>query len=114
MNLTKQADIKNIKAKTLRLTDLISYQKGSIVSREIINKKTGTVTVFAFDKGESLSEHTAPFDALVYIIDGEAKIFISGKPHLVKKDEIIIMPAGKPHALKASKRFKMLLIMIRS
>lgn len=114
MNFTKQADIKNIKAKALRLTDLISYQKDSIVSREIINKKTGTVTVFAFDKGEALSEHTAPFDALVYIIDGEAKIFISGKPHLVKKGEIIIMPAGKPHALKASKRFKMLLIMIKS
>ena len=114
MNLTRQADIKNIKAKALKLADLISYQKGSIVSREIINKKTGTVTVFAFDKGESLSEHTAPFDALVYILDGETKIFISGKPRLVKKDEIIIMPAGKPHALKASKRFKMLLIMIRS
>ena len=114
MNLKRKADIKNIKAKALKLADLISYQKGSIVSREIINKKTGTVTVFAFDKGESLSEHTAPFDALVYILDGETKIFISGKPHLVKKGEIIIMPAGKPHALKASKRFKMLLIMIRS
>jgi quercetin dioxygenase-like cupin family protein len=111
MNFTKQG---NIKAKTLKLADLISYQKGAVVSREIINKKTGTVTVFAFDKGEGLSEHTAPFDALVYILDGEAKIFISGKPHPVKKDEIIIMPANKPHALKAIERFKMLLVMVRS
>lgn len=114
MNFTKHANIKNIKAKALKLVDLTSYQKGSIVSREIINKKTGTVTVFAFDKGEGLSEHTAPFDAFVYILDGEAKIFISGTPHMVKKDEIIMMPANKPHALKAQKRFKMLLIMIRS
>ncbi len=111
MNFTKQT---NIKAKALKVADLISYQKGSIVSREIINKKTGTVTVFAFDKGEGLSEHTAPFDALVHILDGEARIFISGNPHLVKKDEIIIMPANKPHSLKALRRFKMLLTMIRS
>jgi quercetin dioxygenase-like cupin family protein len=111
MNSTKQG---NIKAKALKLADLISYQKGTVVSREIINKKTGTVTVFAFDKGEGLSEHTAPFDALVYILDGEAKIFISGKPHPVKKDDIIIMPANKPHALKAIERFKMLLVMVRS
>lgn len=98
----------------MNLADLASYQKGSIVSREIINKKTGTVTVFAFDKGEGLSEHTAPFDALVYILDGEARIFISGKPHLVKRNEMIIMPANKPHSLKAVKRFKMLLVMIKS
>lgn len=110
MNITKQA---NIKAKTLKLVHLVSYQRGSVVSREIINKKTGTVTVFAFDRGEGLSEHTAPFDALVYILDGEAKVIISGKPFKVKKDEIIIMPAHKPHALKAVKKFKMLLIMIR-
>jgi quercetin dioxygenase-like cupin family protein len=95
------------------LAELASYQKGSVVSLEIIKKKTGTVTVFAFDKGEGLSEHTAPFDALVYILDGEAKIYICGKPHLVKKGEMIILPAHKPHALKAVKRFKMLLIMIR-
>ncbi len=100
-------------AKTMNLSDLVPYQKGSIVSREIINKRTGTVTVFAFDKGEGLSEHTAPFDATVYLVDGEAKISISGKPHRVKKGEMIIMPAGKPHSLKAVKRFKMLLIMVR-
>ena len=111
MNFTKQG---NIKAKAFKSADLISYQSGSVVSREIINKKTGTVTVFAFDKGEGLSEHMAPYDALVSILDGEAKIFISGKQHLVKKDEIIIMPANKPHSLKAVKRFKMLLVMVRS
>ena len=111
MNFIKQG---NINAKALKLASLASYQKGTVVSRQIINKKTGTVTVFAFDKGEGLSEHTAPFDALLYILDGEAKIFISGKPHLVKKNEIIILPAGKPHSLKALKRFKMLLVMIRS
>lgn len=114
MNLIKYGYIKNIKANALKLADLTAYQKSSIVSREIINKKTGTVTVFAFDKGEGLSEHTAPFDALVYILDGEAKISISGKPHLAKKDEMIIMPANKPHSLKAAKKFKMLLIMIKS
>ncbi len=114
MNPIKHGNIKNIKAKALKLADLTSYQKNSIVSREIINKKTGTVTVLAFDKGEGLSEHTAPFDALVYILDGEVKIFIYGKPHLVKRDEIIIMPANKPHSLKAVKKFKMLLIMIKS
>ena len=114
MNFTKQDNIKNIKAKVLKLADLTSYQKGSVVSREIINKKTGTVTAFAFDKGEGLSEHMAPFDALVYILDGEAKIFISGKPHLVKEGEIIIMPANKPHSLKAIRKFKMLLVMIKN
>ncbi len=114
MNFTKQGKIENIKARVFKLIGTVSYQNGSIVSREVVNKKTGTVTVFAFDKGEGLSEHTAPFDALVYILDGEAKIFISGKPFLVKKNEMIIMPANKPHALKAVKKFKMLLILIRS
>ena len=103
-----------IKGRAVKLSELAVYQKGSIVSREVINKKSGTVSVFAFDKGEGLSEHTAPFDALVYILDGEANIYISGKKHLVKKEEMIIMPANKPHSLKAVKRFKMLLIMIRS
>jgi len=95
------------------LSNLIAYQPSSIVSKEIIKKDTGTVTLFAFAKGQGLSEHTVPFDALVYILDGEAKIFISGKPIKVKKNELLIMPAHKPHALKAIKRFKMLLIMIR-
>ncbi|HEX7534416.1 MAG TPA: cupin domain-containing protein [Syntrophales bacterium] len=96
------------------LHDLVSYQTGSIVSREILGRKTGTVTIFAFDEGQGLSEHTAPFDALVYILDGQVEISISGKPYRLKKGEMIIMPAKQPHSLAAVKRFKMLLIMIRS
>ena len=96
------------------LRDAVSYQDAAIVSREIVGKKTGTVTVFAFDEGQGLSEHTAPFDALVYILDGEVEILISGKPYQLKEGEMIIMPAHEPHALKAIKKFKMLLIMIRS
>lgn len=94
--------------------DLIAYQEGSIVSRELIKKQTGTVTIFAFDRGQGLSEHTAPFDALVYLLDGEAEIIIAGEPHLLKGGEMIVMPGGKPHALRAVKRFKMMLVMIRS
>lgn len=101
-------------AQVMRLVDLADYQDGSVVSRTIINKKTGTVTFFAFDKEQGLSEHTAPFDALVYLLDGEAEISISGKPHHLKQGEMIIMPADQPHALKALKKFKMILIMIRS
>ena len=97
-----------------RLVDLADYQEGSIVSRTIIDKKTGTVTFFAFDKGQGLSEHTAPFDALVYLLDGEAEIVISGKPFRLKAGEMLIMPANDPHALKAITRFKMVLTMIRS
>ncbi len=92
---------------------LAVYQEHSIVSRELIRKPAGTMTVFAFDKGEGLSEHTAPFDAVVYILEGEAEIRIDGKPHVVKEGEMIIMPANKPHALGAISRFKMLLIMIK-
>ena len=98
----------------MQLAGQVTYQKGSIVSREIVRKETGTVTVFAFDKGQGLSEHTAPFDAVVHILDGEASIFIGGELHRVRKGELIIMPANKPHSLKADKRFKMMLIMIRS
>jgi quercetin dioxygenase-like cupin family protein len=114
MGFIKHGDFKDIKAKVLKLLDLTAYQKNSIVSREIVNKKTGTITIFAFDKGQALSEHTAPFDALVQILEGEAKIFISGNLHLLNKNEIIIMPANKPHSLKAVKKFKMLLVMIKS
>ena len=98
----------------VKLKELAGYQKGSIVSRTILSKKTGTVTFFAFDKGQGLSEHTAPFDALVLILDGEAEISISGKFRRVKSGEMIKLPARKPHALKATRRFKMLLTMIRS
>jgi len=98
----------------IRLVDLADYQEGSIVSRTIIDKKTGTVTFFAFDEGQGLSEHTAPFDALVYLLDGEAKVIISGKPFRLKGGDMVVMPANDPHALKAITRFKMILTMIRS
>lgn len=97
-----------------KLKEMIEYHDGSVVSKEIIKRETGIVTLFAFDKGQGLSEHTAPFDALVYIIDGSAEIIISGNSNKVKTGEMIIMPANKPHALKAIKRFKMLLIMIKA
>ena len=100
--------------KVFKVEDLIDYQDSSVVSREIIKKDTGTVTIFAFDKGEGLSEHTAPFDAMVQIIDGSAEITISGKKNLLGKGEMIIMPANEPHALKALERYKMVLTMIRS
>jgi quercetin dioxygenase-like cupin family protein len=97
-----------------KFSDLIAYQEGSVVSRTIIDKKAGTVTLFAFDESQGLSEHTAPFDALVHILDGEAEVTISGKPHLLKKGEMMIMPANQPHALKAIARFKMVLTMVRA
>lgn len=103
-----------LKAKVFNMGDLIDYQKGAVVSREIIRKETGTVTLFAFDKGEGLSEHTAPFDAMVQIVDGTAEIIISGHKNIVNKGEMIIMPANDPHALNALERFKMVLTMIRS
>ncbi len=96
------------------LENLIDYQEKSVVSKTLIKKDVGTVTLFAFDKGEGLSEHAAPFDALVYIFDGEAEISINGKPFHLKKDQMIIMPANEPHALKAVEKYKMMLIMIRS
>ncbi len=98
----------------VELADMIDCQDGSVVSREIISKKTGTVTLFAFDEGQGLSEHTAPFDALVYSLEGEAEVTISGRPLRLKEGEMVIMPAHKPHALKAVRRFKMLLVMIRA
>lgn len=104
----------NIIGKALRLTDLADYQQDAIVSRTIIDKKAGTVTFFAFDQGQGLSEHTAPFDAFVFILDGEADITISGKVNHLAQGEMIVMPAHQPHALKAVKRFKMILVMIRS
>lgn len=99
--------------RSLKLIDLVDYQDGSVVSKEIVKRGTGTVTLFAFDKGQGLSEHTAPFDALVYIFDGEAEIVIDGKTNLVASGNMIIMPANRPHSLKAIKRFKMLLVMIK-
>ncbi len=97
----------------LNIKDMVSYQPGSVVSRTVIDKSTGTVTAFAFDSGQGLSEHTAPFDAMVQIVDGAADITIAGSVHTVGEGEMIIMPANKPHSLKANPKFKMLLIMIR-
>lgn len=100
--------------KAIHPSAMIEYQAGAVVSKEIARKPTGTVTVFAFDKGQGLSEHTAPFDAMVYILDGTAEITIAGKPIPAKAGEMVIMPANRPHALSAVERFKMMLIMIRS
>ncbi len=114
MKPKKEKSRKDLLAKVVKLIDLADYQKGSVVSRTIIEKKTGTVTFFAFAQGQGLSEHTAPFDALVYILDGEAEIVISGNPLRLKEGEMVIMPANQPHALKAIKKFKMVLTMVRS
>ena len=103
-----------LKSKPFTIENLIDYQENSVVSREIIRKETGTVTIFAFDKGEGLSEHTAPFDAMVQVVDGTAEIIISGNKNVVKSGEMIIMPGNVPHALNAVERFKMVLTMIRS
>ena len=97
----------------LTLKKMVEYQDGSIVSKEIIKKESGTVTLFAFDKGQGLSEHTAPFDALVNVLDGQAEIKISGEPFIVKEGELIVMPANKPHSVQAIARFKMLLVLIK-
>ncbi len=102
-----------VKGQVKELPGMVAYQEGSIVSKEIIKKPTGTVTVFAFDKDEGLSEHTTPFDALVQVLDGEVKITISGKAHRLVTGQSIIMPGGQLHALKAVKKFNMLLTMIR-
>ncbi len=104
----------SLNEQALNLKNLVQYQDGSVVSKEVLKKNTGTVTLFAFDRGQGLSEHTAPFDAMVSILDGAAEVIISGQSHLVREGEMIIMPAGKPHALKANERFKMMLVMIRS
>jgi quercetin dioxygenase-like cupin family protein len=111
--MEEQGVKKELLAKAMNLKDLAAYQVQSIVSREIIKKAAGTVTVFAFDEGEGLSEHTAPFDALVHVLEGTAEVAIEGTPHTVQAGEMIIMPAHKPHALKAVSRFKMLLVMVK-
>jgi quercetin dioxygenase-like cupin family protein len=110
----QQKKLEKLVGQAIRLVDLADYQEGSVVSRTIIDKKAGTVTFFAFAERQGLSEHTAPFDALVYLVEGEAEIVISGKPIHLKGGEMVIMPANHPHALKATKDFKMILTMIRS
>ncbi|MFB3882783.1 MAG: cupin domain-containing protein [Armatimonadota bacterium] len=103
----------DLAGQVVNLAGLLEYQDGAIVSRTVIDKKTGTVTIFAFDQGQGLSEHTAPFDALVYVLDGEAMITVAGVESRVAAGEMLIMPANKPHSLRAAKRFKMMLVMIR-
>jgi quercetin dioxygenase-like cupin family protein len=110
----KPTEIKFEPAQAAEVVSLVDYQSGSIVSREILKGEMGRITLFAFDEGEGLSEHTSPYNALVQIIEGEAEITVSGQPHHVKTGELILMPAQQPHALKALKRFKMVLTMIRS
>ena len=108
------SDKEQATGQVMKMADLVDYQEGSVVSRTIIDKKTGTVTLFAFAEGQGLSEHKTPFDALVHVLDGEVEITISGRPFHLKKGQMIIMPADEPHALKAVTRFKMILTMIRS
>lgn len=112
--MQKDETTENQLPEIINLLELLSYQPKSVLSRVLLKKNTGTITVFAFDKGEGLSEHTAPFEAFVQILDGEAEITISAKPVTLNKGEMIIMPANEPHSLKAITPFKMLLVMIRS
>ena len=103
----------DLAARVLPLAELVDYQDGSVVSRQIVGATGGTVTLFAFAEGEGLSEHTAPFDALVYIVDGEAEVVISGKAFHLSQGEMVIMPANQPHSLRATRAFKMMLVMMR-
>ena len=107
MRIIKKVEVSN-------LDEMLDYQEGSVVSRALISKNEGTVTLFSFDKDEGLSEHSTPFDALVYVFDGKAKITISKIEYIVGKGQILIMPANEPHALKALEKFKMILIMIKA
>jgi quercetin dioxygenase-like cupin family protein len=113
MKITKDKSTEDLKARAIDLAGLVNYQDGAIVSREVVSQPTGTVTAFAFDEGEQLSEHTAPFDAMAIDLDGEADITIGGKVNRLKPGQMIIMPAAVPHALRAVTRFKMLLVMIK-
>lgn len=106
--------MEDLTAQVMTLADLADYQERSVVNRTLIKQEQGSVTLFAFDRGQGLSEHTAPFDALVQVLEGEADVTIAGQPHRLQAGELIIMPADKPHALKAPRRFKMLLTMIRA
>ena len=112
--INKSDSPEDINLKFENIESLMEYQKGSVVSKTLIGKKAGTVTLFAFDKGQGLSEHTAPYDAMVYIVDGEAIVTLAGSEMNMKKGEMVILPADKPHALFASEQFKMMLVMIKS
>jgi len=112
--IKKEDVLEPVKAKAIKLEELLACQKGAVVSREIISQKAGSITLFAFDKDQGLSEHTAPFDATVFCLEGEAEAVIAGKRLVLRKGDMVIMPAGKPHSLRAISPFKMLLIMIRA
>jgi len=103
-----------IKSSAINSSEFIEYSEGSIVSKQLIKKETGTITLFAFDKDQSLSEHTAAFDAFVQVIDGKGEFIIDSKPVIVSKDEFIILPADIPHAVNAVEKFKMLIVMIKN
>lgn len=107
-------DGKGLAAEVINPSDLVDYQAGGIVSRSIVDRRAGMVTLFAFDAGEKLSEHSSPYDALVQVLEGEAQITISGNDFVVKAGQMVLMPANEPHAVRAAKAFKMLLIMIKS
>jgi len=113
-NSEKETGAGKFLAQVARMVDLVDYQEGSVVSRTLVDKKAGTVTLFAFWEGQGLSEHTAPFDAMVYLLDGEGEVVISGKSLRLEQGEMVVMPANEPHALQAVKNFKMMLVMIRS
>ena len=113
VKVNENSNTPRIPTEPMRLKELVAYQEGSVVSRTLVNEKSGTVTVFAFDEGQGLSEHTAPYDALVIAIEGKVDIRISGKEFHMNEGEMITMSANKPHALKAVTRFKMILLMIR-
>lgn len=102
------------KAEILPLAEMVNFQAGAVVSRQIVKAETGNITLFAFDAGQELSEHTAPFDALVHVLEGETQVSISGQPFILKTGQAIILPANQPHAVKAMKQFKMLLTMVRA
>jgi quercetin dioxygenase-like cupin family protein len=103
----------DLRGQAIAMADFVDYADGSVVSKTLLDKTAGTLTLFSFDAGQGLSEHTSPYDATVLIVDGEATLTIGGKPVKAKAGELVIMPAGVPHALRAETRFKMLLIMIR-
>lgn len=109
----KDAEREELKGKVIAINDLIAYQTGTVASRMIVFKQAGTLTVFSFDEGEGLSEHTAPYDAILQVTEGEAEVQIAGAPFVVHAGELIILPANKPHAVYAKQRFKMMLTMIR-
>ncbi|MEW6116289.1 MAG: cupin domain-containing protein [Nitrospirota bacterium] len=114
MAFNSHLKVETAEPRVVHLNDAVQYQDQSVVSKQLIKKDTGNVTLFAFDAGQGLSEHTAPFDALVHVLDGEVEISIAKKPYQLKSGDMIIMPANQPHALKALTKFKMMLVMIRS